>query len=104
MDVTTAKTIIANLGFSVIAENRLRNDTGTRLDVNNGAIINVYDKGTFDVQGKNIEILKSALKGSVPQESTVSSRKTINNQVFVVYGHDKIARTQLVVSPRNFVT
>ena len=59
---------------------------GKSSTLSNGGIINCYNSGKHVVQGKNIDETKAILG-----EAT----KMGNRKIFVVYGHDDIARTQL---------
>ena len=70
--------------FSVSEEKTTGNSKQIKL--NNGAIINCFNNGNHNVQGKNTQEVKDFLDGC----SNFSNKK-----VFVVYGHDEIARTQL---------
>lgn len=70
--------------FSVIGEKETGNSKQIKLD--NGAIINCFRNGNHNVQGKNTDEVSAFLDGK-----TVSTSR----KVFVVYGHDEIARTQL---------
>ena len=55
MTVDEAKQLLQVAGLVITEEKRLGNETGTQLRVNTGAIVNIYDKGTLNVQGKNKE-------------------------------------------------
>lgn len=70
--------------FSVIEDKEVGNARQLRL--NNGAVVNCFSNGNHNVQGKNQQEVKDFLDGL-----TAST----NRKVFVVYGHDEIARTQL---------
>ena len=70
--------------FHIVEEKDAGNSKQIRL--NNGAIINCFANGNHNVQGKNVQEVKDFL-GSTSSSS--------NRKVFVVYGHDEIARTQL---------
>lgn len=59
---------------------------GRSLILNNGGIINCYNSGKYVVQGKNQDDIKAIL-GDISVHN--------NRKIFVVYGHDDIARTQL---------
>ena len=85
------KKIEACTDLSIIEEK----DTGNskQLRLSNGAIINCFRTGTHNVQGKNQQQVKDILDGKV----TAGGRK-----VFVVYGHDEIARTQLEAMLRRW--
>ena len=72
------------------------NNCGDRLELSNRAIVNIFDTGKWNVQGKNADIVKQILSDAV--EADVKK----NNRVFVVYGHDTIARTQLEAMLRRW--
>jgi predicted nucleotide-binding protein len=94
MKVENAKKLLSEAGQDIIEEKRLPNDTETQLCLRSGAFVNVWDKGTCNVQGKekaNIEAILSAYKKS----SSARISRAPSNKVFVVYGHDTNARTQL---------
>ena len=59
---------------------------GKSISLSNGGIINCYNTGKHVVQGKNQDETKVILGEGI---------KTDNRKIFVVYGHDDIARTQL---------
>ena len=59
---------------------------GKQIKLNNGSVINCYNNGNHNVQGKSNDEIKNFLS----QVNSINNRK-----VFVVYGHDDIARTQL---------
>lgn len=65
---------------------------GTRINLNNGCIINCYNTGRVLCQGRNTETVKAFLE----------NQTTINRKVFVVYGHDDIAKTQLEAMLRRW--
>ena len=88
LSIEQVKNLLKRAGQTISSENRTGNDLGTVLKLTNGCNVNCWDKGTVNCQGKNsseIEKLLSSQTIGVP----------INNKVFVVYGHDKNARTQL---------
>lgn len=91
MNKELAKQKLKNSGFELKGESRL-NDCGYKLEYANGAIVNVYDKGTFNVQGKNTEKIKEILKNIDTLKMNSSEEKT---KIFVVYGHDNAAKAQL---------
>lgn len=70
--------------FSVIDERETGNSK--QIFLNNGAIINCFNNGNHNVQGKNVQEVKDFLSNIV----NINKKK-----IFVVYGHDDIARTQL---------
>lgn len=80
-------------GIRVVTCERLANDLGHQVRCRGGEVINVYDTGKVTVQGQNQAAVKTAVGvagGPAARKPTPVSRK-----VFVVYGHDQAARTQL---------
>jgi Predicted nucleotide-binding protein containing TIR -like domain len=59
---------------------------GKCIKLNNGGMVNCYNSGKYVVQGKE----QDAVNGVLVNEAVSGNRK-----IFVVYGHDEIARTQL---------
>ena len=66
---------------------------GKSLRLSNGGIINCYNSGAHVVQGKAQDEVKAILEGCTSSES---------KKIFVVYGHDEIARTQLEAMLRRW--
>lgn len=89
-------------GLELQNRKRLGNGTGEQLRYKGGAIVSVYDKGTFLVQGTTKDAIEALLSSvgtsaAVPRPPPLVSRK-----VFVVYGHDITARTQLEAMLRRW--
>ena len=83
----------------VIAENkRSGNNLATVLKLSNGCIINCYDSGKVVYQGKNTDEVKNIIEHTA---QTVREEEK-NRKVFVVYGHDLNARTQLEAMLRRW--
>lgn len=105
MKLEEAKEKLIVAGYAIQDEKRLGNNTGTQLRLNNGAIVNIFDKGTISFQGVCPLEVKQALGIELP-ESTPSDikhqKKETNREVFVVYGHDQVARNQLEVMLRRW--
>ena len=107
MVIDEVKACLQASGFQLSAEERLTNGTGTKLSVSNGAIVNVYDSGKVVVQGKNQAPVKVCL-GVQPISTVVASSalngnaKPVLSKVFVVYGHDSVARTDLEAMLRRW--
>lgn len=59
---------------------------GRCISLSNGGKVNCFTSGKYSVQGKAQDEVKAILEGVAP---------TSNRKIFVVYGHDEIARTQL---------
>lgn len=91
--------ILERNGYVLKEQKRLGNDTGDQLRLVSGQIINVFDKGTFNVQGKNPgpvkELLERELQGAADTITAESHGEGQKRLVFVVYGHDKGARDEL---------
>lgn len=52
MNPDEAKRILRKVGYHVMEEKRLGNDTGWQLRLTSPEIVNVFDNGNFNVQGK----------------------------------------------------
>ena len=89
------KALLKTVNQTIVDEKRSGNDLGTVLKLSNGCIINCWDKGTANCQGKNAEKITTLLSGTTA--SSIQNRK-----VFVVYGHDNNARTQLEAMLRRW--
>lgn len=89
------KALLKTVNQTILEEKRSGNDLGTVLKLSNGCIINCWDKGTANCQGKNAEKITTLLSGTTA--SSIQNRK-----VFVVYGHDNNARTQLEAMLRRW--
>ena len=89
------KALLKTVNQTIVEEKRSGNDMGTVLKLSNGCIINCWDKGTANCQGKNAEKITTLLSGTTA--SSIQNRK-----VFVVYGHDNNARTQLEAMLRRW--
>ena len=89
------KALLKTANQTIVDEKRSGNNLGTVLKLSNGCIINCWDKGTAICQGKNADQI-TALLSDTPISSTQ------NRKVFVVYGHDNHARTQLEAMLRRW--
>jgi len=101
VNIAEVKAKLKSKGYSVAEEKRLGNDAGTRLKIQSGQIVNVYDNGSVNVQGKNPQEIRALLA-----EESGSSRSPqaarVPTRVFVVYGHDRTARDQLEAMLRRW--
>lgn len=78
---------------------------GVQLRFSNQSVINVFDSGKISVQGKDQERVNELLGQAVrqsPSGTGGTSAPQHNNKVFVVYGHDSQARTQLEAMLRRW--
>ena len=80
--------------YSIVEQKRTGNNLGTVLRLNNGCIVNCWDSGKINCQGKNCEEVNAIITGK--------ANSTVNRKVFVVYGHDSNARTQLEAMLRRW--
>ena len=108
MNLDEAKTLLAAAGFEVSSEQRANNNLGWQLRLTNGGIVNVFDTGVFNVQGKCQPEIKVAL-GSQPGQAAAAKavaplavKKNANTKVFVVYGHDETAKNHLEAMLRRW--
>ena len=96
MNKEEVRIIVSRNGYSVIEEKRTGNNLGTMLKLDNGCIVNCWDNGNHNCQGKNKETVETLLL----QTGRVTANT--NKKVFVVYGHDINARTQLEAMLRRW--
>ncbi|MEH6419865.1 TIR domain-containing protein [Pseudomonas sp. CGJS7] len=95
-------------GFQIANETALANGTGTQLRLQNGAIVNSYHTGNFNVQGKSQDAVKACLgvqltqAAAAPASQNGAAAKPMLSKVFVVYGHDAAARTELEAMLRRW--
>jgi predicted nucleotide-binding protein len=92
-------------GLHVVNECRNGNDNGWRLEISCGAIINLYDTGKVTLQGKNQEPVRAALDLASPPVKSVTgivAQPATSRKVFVVYGHDGPARTEVEAMLRRW--
>lgn len=98
MNLDETKAALGEAGIAIHDETRLANDTGTQLRCDGDSIVNVYDSGRVVVQGKNQQQVKEALNlpvNPIKKAGGTSVQPKTKTNVFVVYGHDTSARTQL---------
>jgi predicted nucleotide-binding protein len=112
MTLDEVKDKLTTGGKTIKSEARLNNDTGVRIDLADGGIVNVFDSGKISYQGKTPEALKQMVEGgnsaahvavspvSGPRSATPSQSNP--KRVFVVYGHDSTSRTQLEAMLRRW--
>lgn len=102
MSLEEVKTALVEAGYRVSREERLGNNTGTQLRLDGGAIVNIFDNGTINCQGKNCEKVETLLKGRAGTAGSLLVTSATNTKVFVVYGHDTTARDQLEAMLRRW--
>ena len=77
--------------FSITEVKEIPHGKGLRLS--NGGIINCYNSGSHVIQGKAQDEVRAVIEDAAITES---------KKIFVVYGHDEIARTQLEAMLRRW--
>src|SRR5262249_47724642 len=105
MDKEEVATQLKTAGIHIVEEARNGNDNGWRLICDCGAIVNVYDSGKLVIQGKQQEPVRSALGISEAAPKFTPSYKPsvpASRKVFVVYGHDGPARTEVEAMLRRW--
>ena len=102
MEPSEARKLLEAAGLAIKSEERLSNDTGTQLRLRNGAIVNVFDNGNFNVQGKNRSEVEAALGMARASVAEQVHKHSVQRKVFVVYGHDQTSRTQLEAMLRRW--
>ncbi|MDR2976786.1 MAG: nucleotide-binding protein [Streptococcaceae bacterium] len=98
MTTEEVKAILSKNGLNIQTENRIGNDTGDCIHLEDGAIVNIFDSGKVNVQGKNAESIKSLFN----EVNSALKSENRNRKVFVVYGHDNNNRTQLEAMLRRW--
>ena len=87
--------VLKENGFNITSDEQMKTGYGNTLRLSNGCILNLYNSGKLVYQGKNTEEIKFILEGR-------TSTGPKNRKVFVVYGHDQVATTQLEAMLRRW--
>ena len=95
LTVEQVKEILKTNKHTIVRETRNGNDLATVLTLSNGCIVNCWDSGKVNFQGKNVEEVNQFFNNPTPINE-------MNKKVFVVYGHDTNARTQLEAMLRRW--
>jgi len=101
VNIDQVKQLLTQKGFKIKEESRLANETGSQIRLQSGQIVNVFDKGTYSVQGRNQAEVKALLDNAAGQPANVGGSGA-SRKVFVVYGHDETARTELEAMLRRW--
>ena len=88
LSLEQVKSVLANAGQGIVEAKRTVNNLGTMLRLQNGCVVTCWDKGTVNCQGKNAHLIEGILSVDLSADGH-------NRKVFVVYGHDGNAKTQL---------
>lgn len=104
MIIESINRVLKKASLAVVKESRLPNDSGIQLRLENGAIINIFDNGTVQFQGKKQTQMKSLIEpvlGDISERS-IKVEESGSDKVFVVYGHDTTAKVQLEATLRRW--
>ena len=75
MTLEDARQYLGEAGYRIKKEERLGNNTGTRLRLDGGAMVNVFDNGNYSCQGKKCEIVEALLdRGRAAEEAKSAAR------------------------------
>lgn len=105
LDNNQIREILENEGFIFTSKGREKNGHGDLYNVSKNDIngnITFYDKGSNNIQGKNSKEIKDILATANISLSKTDNSYVNNNNVFVVYGHDITARTELEAMLRRW--
>ncbi len=86
MTLDQAMALLTSAGYGIVEKERAGNDTGWRLRLHSGQLVNVFDSGKYRVQGKEPAPVRALLDGGGGERG---------RRVFVVYGHDEQALAEL---------
>jgi predicted nucleotide-binding protein len=100
MTADDVRQLLTGAGEKITSDSRLPNNTGDQLRTAGGSIVNVFDTGKVQIQGKNRERIEALISTS-PGEA-VTDRPAQKRSVFVVYGHDQASRDQLEAMLRRW--
>jgi predicted nucleotide-binding protein len=104
MNVDEVQSLLEKTGLVVEKRERTPNDKAWQLRCKTGEGICIYDTGALVPEGKNQDRLREIL-GLSKGASTgvkVEAERLVSRRVFVVYGHDGTARTQLEAMLRRW--
>jgi predicted nucleotide-binding protein len=103
MDKLKLEEMLTTGGFEVASDTRLPNDKGWQIKLSSGQIICLYDTGKLQIQGKNQDLIREMLGPWLKSTETILKKaKAASRKVFVVYGHDDKARTELEAMLRRW--
>lgn len=107
MDKDHLINLLQTNGLVVRSHERMANDKGWQIRCAGGEIVNLYDTGKVVPQGKNIGAI-NALLGQPAQAAQANGGQPAQaasatpRDVFVVYGHDGPAKTELEAMLRRW--
>src|ERR1700722_6068844 len=89
-------------GLILNGKKRNGNDTGYQLCFTKGEIVNVFDNGTVTPQGKARDLIREMLGIDSSHPPAAPAQPKASRKVFLVYGHDAQAKTQLEAMLRRW--
>lgn len=93
-----ARAALERAGLTVVDQKDLNDGLGVQFKTREGPILNVWRSGKCNAQGKNPHLLEGVLE----ELSGGVSEPQPSRTVFVVYGHDTDARTELEAMLRRW--
>ena len=102
MTVDEIQKRLESAGLVLKSKKRNRNDTGFQLRFASGEIVNVFDNGTITPQGREQGRIREVLGLEAGDLAAVAVTAQPSRKVFVVYGQDAQARTQLEAMLRRW--
>ena len=61
MTLDERKAALQSAGLTIKTERRVPNESGIQVRLSNGAIVNCFDNGTLNLQGKNRDAVEKAV-------------------------------------------
>ncbi|WP_082376529.1 TIR domain-containing protein [Ahrensia marina] len=103
-DVNSVRDVLHNNEVEILEESPMSNGHGHQFKGSDGEVICIYNSGKLVIQGKNQDRVKSIFGLSISPKSKDSAPVAANGnrKVFVVYGHDVAAKTQLEAMLRRW--
>lgn len=104
MSTTAIVSKLKQAGYGEPTVIRNGNDTGDRIELARGGVINVYDTGKVTVQAKPAlkKVIEELLADEIGDGIRPASGQPSSRKVFVVYGHDTRTRTDLEAMLRRW--
>ena len=102
MKVEEAQRRLEDAGLVVERKERTPNGKAWQLRCKSGEGCCIYDTGSAVAEGKNQERVREIVGIDKPVEKVAEVEREASRRVFVVYGHDGTARTQLEAMLRRW--
>jgi predicted nucleotide-binding protein len=99
MQLDDVRRILSEAGFRIKDEKELGNKSGVQIKLEDGGIVNHFKTGKLSFQGTGSDKLEQVFSGGSPAAGGAAS---LSKKIFVVYGHDETAKTQLELMLRKW--